>query len=114
MNCADIRSQALFFAHARKKRFICGVSHGVAKGLAIESVRRFYIEGQGDIRAVTYNPLCLALRPDDGELEVRRARPMIPELASGTGSETDDGVLLPSSRAALGDCSTDRSCGRCA
>lgn len=68
----------------------------VSKGLATECARRFYTEGEGDFRAVTYNRLCLATRSDSGELEIRRARPMTPELAPGASSEVDDGVLLPS------------------
>src|SRR5262249_33289873 len=68
----------------------------VAKGLATECARRFYTGGQGDFRAVTYNRLCLVLRPDDGELEIRRLRPHSGALASrGTGEDLDDGVLLP-------------------
>lgn len=74
----------------------------VAKGLATECARRFYTEGQGDFRAVTYNRLCLALRPDDGELEIRRARPSIRELALSLGNEADDGVLLPSASSLRG------------
>jgi hypothetical protein len=36
----------------------------VAKGLAVECARRFYTEGDGDFRAVTYNRLCLGLNPN--------------------------------------------------
>ncbi len=34
----------------------------VAKGLAIECARRFYTDGRGDFKAVTYNRLCLVFR----------------------------------------------------
>lgn len=68
----------------------------VSKGLATECARRFYTEGEGDFRAVTYNRLCLVTRSDGGEMEIRRARPTTPELASGAASQVDDGVLLPS------------------
>lgn len=64
----------------------------VAKGLAIECARRFYTEGSGDFRAVTYNRLCLALRANDGDLEVRRYRP----VSEGLPTMNDIGVLLPS------------------
>lgn len=74
----------------------------VAKGLATECARRFYTEGQGDFRAVTYNRLCLSLRPDDGELEVRRARAMTPDLAIVGGDGLDAGVLLPSASSLRG------------
>jgi hypothetical protein len=74
----------------------------VAKGLATECARRFYTEGQGDFRAVTYNRLCLALRSDSGQLEVRRARPVTRELAVGLASDEDDGVLLPSASSLRG------------
>jgi hypothetical protein len=74
----------------------------VAKGLATECARRFYTEGQGDFRAVTYNRLCLALRSDSGDLEVRKARPITSVLASNTNGEFDDGVLLPSASSLRG------------
>lgn len=77
----------------------------VAKGLATECARRFFTEGEGDFRAVTYNRLCLALRPDQGELEVRRARPSSDKLRAallGTVVGTEDGVLLPSASAMKG------------
>jgi hypothetical protein len=64
----------------------------VSKGLAIECARRFYGEAEGDFGAVTYNPLCLALRPDGGDLEARRCKPRAP-LAE---EERADGVLLKS------------------
>jgi len=67
----------------------------VAKGLATECARRHYTGGQGDFRAVTYNRLCLAFKPDDGELEIRRFRPS--KLNSEkTIAGSEDGVLLPS------------------
>lgn len=65
----------------------------VAKGLAIECARRFYTEGEGDFRAVTYNRLCLALRPDDGEIEIRRLRPASDDIPD---TDNTDGVLLAS------------------
>lgn len=74
----------------------------VAKGLATECARRFYTEGQGDFRAVTYNRLCLALRSDGGELEIRRAKPVASMLAANGNSEFDDGVLLPSASSLRG------------
>lgn len=74
----------------------------VAKGLATECARRFYTEGQGDFRAVTYNPLCLALAADDGPTEVKRARPTTPELAAMGNVGTDDGILLPSASSLKG------------
>lgn len=74
----------------------------VAKGLATECARRFYTEGQGDFRAVTYNRLCLALKPDEGDLEIRRARPVTRELTMSLGGEADDGVLLPSASSLKG------------
>ena len=69
----------------------------VAKGLATECARRFYTEGQGDFRAVTYNRLCLALRSDDGDLEHRRLRPTVEPLKSRIASDDqlEEGVLLP-------------------
>jgi hypothetical protein len=73
----------------------------VAKGLATECARRFYTEGQGDFRAVTYNRLCLMLRSDDGEIESKRFRP-ITEALKPRGSDTadlDENVLLPSASA---------------
>lgn len=65
----------------------------VAKGLAIECTRRFYTEGSGDFRAVTYNRLCLALRANDGQVEVKRYRPIGDDRRPNV---SDDGVLLPS------------------
>lgn len=65
----------------------------VSKGLAVECARRFYTEGTGDFRAVTYNRLCLALRADDGRLEVRRYRPITDQTPK---ESVDEGVLLPS------------------
>ena len=47
----------------------------VSKGLAIECARRFFTEGDGDFRAVTYNRLCLTLAPNNNEPEVRRFAP---------------------------------------
>ena len=66
------------------------------KDFATECARRFFTEGQGDFRAVTYNRLCLVMRSDGGELEIRPARPISKELAVHSLSEVDDGVLLPS------------------
>ncbi len=74
----------------------------VAKGLATECARRFYTEGQGDFRAVTYNRLCLALCADGGDLEVKKARPITPVLAAGANGDFDDGVLLPSASSLRG------------
>ncbi|MDQ0333040.1 hypothetical protein QFZ88_005422 [Mesorhizobium sp. YL-MeA3-2017] len=74
----------------------------VAKGLATECARRFFTEGQGDFRAVTYNRLCLSLRPDGGEVEVRRARAMTPDLADAATDGLDAGVLLPSATSLRG------------
>lgn len=65
----------------------------VAKGLAVECARRFYTEGDGDFRAVTYNRLCLGLNPNGTGLEFKR---YIPEDKDLRGVETDPGVLMPS------------------
>jgi hypothetical protein len=74
----------------------------VAKGLATECARRFYTQGQGDFRAVTYNRLCLALRPDEAELEIRRFRPTGPAFAPNRMTPSEDGVLLPSASSLRG------------
>lgn len=74
----------------------------VAKGLATECARRFYTDGQGDFRAVTYNRLCLALRPDEQQLEIRPARPTTPKLAAIAADDRDAGVLLPSASSLRG------------
>lgn len=89
-------------AHAEILQLSENFQEIVAKGLATECARRFYTEGQGDFRAVTYNRLCLALRPDNGHLEIRRARPLAPELAAGAANGMDDGVLLPSASSLRG------------
>lgn len=72
----------------------------VAKGLAVECARRFYTSGQGDFRAVTYNRLCLALRSDEADLEIKRFRP------SGSARQLmetiEEGVLLPSASSLRG------------
>lgn len=75
----------------------------VAKGLATECARRYYTEGQGDFRAVTYNRLCLMLKPDDGDLERRRFR-RISEVAANAEptSELDENVLLPAASSLRG------------
>jgi hypothetical protein len=69
----------------------------VAKGLATECARRFYTGGQGDFRGVTYNRLCLLLKADEGEIEIRQFRPQSEPLkeAIPKGVEFDDGILLP-------------------
>jgi hypothetical protein len=74
----------------------------VAKGLATECARRYYTKGQGDFRAVTYNRLCLALRPDDAELEIRRFRPTGSAFISNRTVPSEDGVLLPSASSLRG------------
>ena len=74
----------------------------VAKGLATECARRFFTEGQGDFRAITYNRLCLALKADGAELEIKRAKPVSQELQLSMGAEIDDGVLLPSASSLRG------------
>lgn len=89
-------------AHAEILQLSENFQEIVAKGLATECARRFYTEGQGDFRAVTYNRLCLALRPDSGELEVRRARPITPDLGASADNGMDDGVLLPSASSLRG------------
>jgi hypothetical protein len=71
----------------------------VSKGLAIECARRFYTEGEGDFRAVTYNRLCLTLAPNDSEPQLKRFSPDSPEIK---GLELDPGVLLPSSSSLKG------------
>lgn len=66
----------------------------VAKGLAVECVRRFY-RPEGDFACVTYNRLCLLLDPDESGYELKRFQPKSPGLPlSDVG-----GVLLPSSSA---------------
>ena len=75
----------------------------VAKGLATECARRFYTGGRGDFRAVTYNRLCLALRADEGDLEIKKFRPIRTASALRTAhEETDDGVLLPAASSLRG------------
>ncbi|WP_287161488.1 molecular chaperone [Mesorhizobium sp.] len=96
----DLGSSEL--AHAEVVKLSENFQEIVAKGLATECARRFYTEGQGDFRAVTYNRLCLALRPDDGHLEIRRAKPTTPKLAVGAADGLDAGVLLPSASSLRG------------
>lgn len=74
----------------------------VAKGLAVECARRFYTGGRGDFRAVTYNRLCLALRADDGDLEIKKFRPLGALSAAGSTREIDEGVLLPAASSLRG------------
>jgi hypothetical protein len=71
----------------------------VSKGLAVECARRYYTEGQGDFRAVTYNRLCLGLDPNSSGLELRK---FAPETGALKDIETDAGVLLPSSTSLKG------------
>ncbi|MGQ0446022.1 MAG: Hsp70 family protein, partial [Beijerinckiaceae bacterium] len=71
----------------------------VSKGLAIECARRFYTEGAGDFRAVTYNRLCLTLAPNETEPQVRPFSPESPEIKD---LALDPGVLLPSSTSLMG------------
>ncbi len=71
----------------------------VSKGLAVECARRFYTEGAGDFRAVTYNRLCLGLNPNGSGIEFRS---FIPEATELKGVEADQGVLLPSSTSLRG------------
>jgi hypothetical protein len=65
----------------------------VAKGLATECARRYYTQGQGDFRAVTYNRLCLALRPDDAEIDIKRFRPTGNAFGSNRAETMEDGEL---------------------
>lgn len=65
----------------------------VAKGLAIECARRFYVD-QGDFGAVTYNRLCLTVRADERGHETPKFIPRFGEKLS-----PPEGVLLPSSSA---------------
>ncbi|MBZ9797764.1 Hsp70 family protein [Mesorhizobium sp. ES1-4] len=76
----------------------------VAKGLATECARRYYTGGQGDFRAVTYNRLCLLLRPDEGELERKRFRPVSENLKDDgrEPKEYDEAVLLPAASSLRG------------
>jgi len=75
----------------------------VAKGLATECARRFYTGGRGDFRAVTYNRLCLALRADEGHLDIRKFRPIKTINAARLAhDETDEGVLLPAASSLRG------------
>jgi hypothetical protein len=66
----------------------------VAKGLATECARRHYTGGRGDFRAVTYNRLCLLLKPDDGEFESKHFRPTSAELLHDADA-IDPNILLP-------------------
>jgi hypothetical protein len=76
----------------------------VAKGLATECARRHFTAGQGDFRTVTYNRLCLVLRPDNEALEIRRFDPVTEELRKRTAraDQFDEGVLLPSASSLRG------------
>ena len=74
----------------------------VAKGLAIECARRYYTHGQGDFRAVTYNRLCLVLRPDDSELEIKRFRATGEILGPRISSNLEEGIILPSASSLRG------------
>lgn len=75
----------------------------VAKGLATECARRYYTEGSGDFRAVTYNRLCLMLRSDDGELERRRFRRVSDgAVARESAQDLDENVLLPAASSLRG------------
>jgi hypothetical protein len=76
----------------------------VAKGLATECARRHFTGGQGDFRAVTYNRLCLVLRPDNEDLEIRPFHPVTDELRkrSAGAQESNEGVLLPSASSLRG------------
>ena len=65
----------------------------------MECARRFYTEGQGDFRAVTYNRLCLGLNPNGSGVEYRK---FTPENAELDGIESDPGVILPSSTSLRG------------
>jgi hypothetical protein len=71
----------------------------VSKGLAVECARRFYTEGKGDFRAVTYNRLCLALGANGNTPELKK---MIPETKALAGTEISTGVLLPSATSLKG------------
>ncbi|MET1045386.1 MAG: hypothetical protein ABWX70_01575, partial [Hyphomicrobium sp.] len=71
----------------------------VSKGLAVDCARRYYTEGRGDFRAVTYNRLCLGLDPNESGLELKR---LTPQSAVLGGIETDPGVLLPSATSLRG------------
>ena len=73
----------------------------VAKGLAVECARRYYTEGRGDFRAVTYNRLCLLLKPDDEDIEVKPFRPMSSAL-NHDAKEIDPNVLLPAASSLRG------------
>ena len=71
----------------------------VAKGLAIECARRYYTQGEGDFRAVTYNRLCLSLNPNGSGPEIKRYRPSSDSLPKVTH---ESGVLLPSASSLRG------------
>jgi hypothetical protein len=66
----------------------------VAKGLAVECVRRF-CRPEGDFACVTYNRSCLLLDPDESGFELKPFQPKTPGLPSSDVG----GVLLPSSSA---------------
>ena len=76
----------------------------VAKGLATECARRYFTAGEGDFRALTYNRLCLVLRPDNEDLEIRRFQPITDGLGQRTsgGVEATEGVLLPAASSLRG------------
>ncbi len=63
----------------------------VAKGLAVECARRFYVQG-GDFSTTTYNRLCLVLDPDNKGEQLER---FVPKNTSFS-THNISGVLLPS------------------
>jgi molecular chaperone DnaK (HSP70) len=66
----------------------------VAKGVAVESARRFYDENQvGDFTSVTYNRLHLILDPDETTYQLKQ---FSPEAGNPIPPTRKPGVLIPS------------------
>ena len=63
----------------------------VAKGLAIECARRTYTTNSEFI-SVTYNPICLILKPNELPCEVKRFKSLTP----GIETQEKEGIILPS------------------
>jgi hypothetical protein len=66
----------------------------VAKGLAIECVRRSY-SPETEFVSVTYNPISLMLKPDEHPFQLKQFKP----LSEGIEKEEKETILLPSASA---------------